>query len=152
MRAEDQFHLGIVADDFESMLAALAELFGYEWCDEIGGPTPVTLPRGDALLDLRFAYSRTSPRLEIIRSVPGTPWVPAADSGLHHVGYWSDDVPADAAGLIRRGFATEAFGSGPDGMPYWAFHRGAMGPRIELVSRALQPALEHYWATGRLQS
>lgn len=151
MRAEDQFHLGIVVDDLESTLAAFAELFGYEWCDEIGGPTPVTLPSGDMVLDLRFAYSKTSPRLEIIRSLPGTPWIPAAGSGIHHVGYWSDDVPGDAGELVRRGFLTEVSGTRPDGAPYWAYHRGPAGLRIELVSRAVQPALERYWATGKLQ-
>jgi hypothetical protein len=150
MRAQDQFHLGIVVEDFETTLAVFADLFGYEWCDEIGGPTPVTLPTGDAVLDLRFAYSKTSPRLEIIRSLPGTPWVPAAGSGIHHVGYWSDDVPGDSRELVRRGFATEASGTGADAVPYWTYQRSATGLRIELISRALQPALEHYWATGTL--
>ena len=150
MRAEDQFHVGIVVDDFESTLATLAELFGYEWCDEIGGPTTVTLPSGDAVLDLRFAYSKTSPRLEVIRALPGTPWIPAAGSGIHHVGYWSDDVPGDAADLVRHGFLTEVFGARPDGAAYWSFHRGPTGLRIELVSRAVQPTLEHYWTTGKL--
>lgn len=152
MRAEDQFHVGVVVDDFDSTLAALSELFGYEWCDEIGGPTLVTLPTGDAVVDLKFAYSMTSPRLEIIRSVAGTLWEPAAGSGIHHVGYWSDDVAADSARLVRRGFATEATGARPDGKPYWTFHRSATGPRIELVSRSVQGALEQYWATGRLPS
>ena len=49
-------------------------------------------PSGDVELDLRFAYSATEPRLEIIRSVPGSLWVPAPGSGIHHLGYWSDDV------------------------------------------------------------
>jgi hypothetical protein len=152
MRAEDQFHIGIVVDDFEATLGALAALFGYEWCDEIGGATPVKLPDGDSVLELWCAYSKTAPRLEIVRSVPGTLWEPVAGSGVHHVGYWSDDVPADSAELARRGFATEAAGTGPDGVPYWAFHRGATGPRIELVSRTVLPAFEQYWATGKLPS
>ena len=150
MRAEDQFHIGVVVDDFEDTLADLSALFGYQWCDEIGGPTPVRLPTGDAVLELRFAYSTTSPRLEIIRSLPGTLWVPAAGSGIHHMGYWSDDVPADSAELEGRGLAIEASGRGPDGAPYWAYHRSAGGPRIELVSRAVQPALEQYWTTGKI--
>ena len=150
MKAEDQFHLGIVVHDFERTRATLSELFGYEWCDEVGFPIPVTLPDGDTLLELRFAYSRTVPRLEIIRSLPGTLWVPAAGSGIHHVGYWSDDVPGDSATLARRGFAHEASGKDADGEPYWAFHRGADGPRIELVGRAVQPGLELYWATGTM--
>ncbi len=149
MRSADQFHVGIVAEDFESTLADLSELFGYEWCQEIGGRVAVRLPTGVAEIELRCVYSTTSPRVEVVRSVPGTLWVPAAGSGVHHVGYWSDDLPADAADLVRRGYHAEATGLRPDGAPFWAYHRSAAGPRIELVSRALQPVLTECWATPR---
>jgi Glyoxalase/Bleomycin resistance protein/Dioxygenase superfamily len=147
VKAGDQFHTGIVVDDLDSTLSSLSALFGYEWCAEIGGPLPVKLPTGDAILDLRFAYSRSIPRLEIIRTVPGSLWEPAAGSGIHHLGYWSDDVAADSAALAGKGYAVEATGVQPDGVPYWAYHRGASGPRIELVSRTVQAGLEQYWAT-----
>jgi hypothetical protein len=145
MRAEDQFHVGIVVEDFEATLAGLSTLLGYQWCPEIGGPTLVTLPTGDAQLNLRCAYSTTSPRLEIVRSVPGTLWEPTAGSGIHHVGYWSDDVAADSAELERHGYVAEATREGPDGVPF-AFYRSATGFRVELVSRAVQPGLERLWA------
>jgi hypothetical protein len=147
VKAGDQFHTGIVVDDLDSTLSSLSALFGYEWCAEIGGPLPVKLPTGDAILDLRFAYSRSVPRLEVIRTVPGSLWEPAAGSGIHHLGYWSDDVAADSAALAGKGYAVEATGVQPDGVPYWAYHRGASGPRIELVSRTVQAGLEQYWAT-----
>lgn len=149
MKAEDQFHVGIVVDDFEATLAHLSELFGYLWCDEMALPTPVTLPTGDAVLDLRFTYSRNAPRLEIVQSIAGTLWVPAVGSGIHHVGFWSDDVARDSADLEQRGVVREAAGTRPDGTPFWAYHRSASGPRIELVSREVQPALEQYWAASR---
>ncbi len=148
MRADDQFHVGIVVDDLESTLAELSDLFGYRWCQEIGGPTPVRLPTGERSIDLRFAYSMTAPRLEIIRSVPGTLWVPSSGSPIHHLGYWSDDVAADAARLEARGYPAEATGTRPDGTPYWAYHRHPGAPRIEIVTRDLQPMLERYWETG----
>jgi hypothetical protein len=149
VKAADQFHVGIVVEDFESTLTELSELFGYEWCQDIATPTPVDLPTGKTIIDLRFVYSRTSPRLEIIRSIPGTVWVPAGSSGLHHIGYWSDDVAADSAKLVQRGYMAEAVGTRSDGTPSWAYHRGATGPRIELVTRMVQPALEQYWSTGK---
>jgi hypothetical protein len=150
MRAEDQFHVGVVVDDLDAALAELSELFGYRWCSVISVPTPVSLPTGDEVLEFTFAYSASVPRLEVIRAMPGTLWEPAADSGIHHLGYWSDDVAADSAELLRRGFATEATGRRPDGEPYWSFHRSASGPRIELVSRSVQEGLEGYWATGAI--
>jgi hypothetical protein len=152
MRAEDQFHVGIVVDDFEGTVATLSDLFGYEWCDEMGAATPVRLPTGDDVFHLSFVYSKTSPRLEIIRAVPGTFWQPVVGSTIHHVGYWSDDVAADAADLERRGYVWEASGLRPDGVAYWTFHRNTAGFRTELVSRALQPVLEQYWATGKVPS
>ena len=45
-------------------------------------------------------YSRNAPRVEVIQSVPGTLWVPAVGSGIHHIGYWSDDIARDAAGNL----------------------------------------------------
>lgn len=146
MNAADQFHVGIITDDLQSTAAALRASLGYEWGDEIGGPTPVVLPTGPVELDLRCMYSKTSPRLELVRSVPGTLWVPVEGSGLHHLGYWSDDVDADSRELEQRGLAGEATGTHPDGSPFWSYHRAPTGPRIELLSRQLQPLLEQYWS------
>jgi hypothetical protein len=146
VRGEDQFHVGIVVPDLDAALAELTELGGYEWCGQMAIPTAVWLPTGDTTVEMRFAYSRTIPRLEVISALPGTVWEPA-DSGLHHLGYWSDDVSVDGARLTEQGFETEAIGQRPDGTPYWSYHRPAAGPRIELVSREVQAGLEGYWAS-----
>ncbi|MCT9079627.1 VOC family protein [Streptomyces fulvoviolaceus] len=148
MKPSDQFHVGIVVDDMAAAAAELSEVFGHQWCEEIEVPATVRLPGGDTVLDLKSVYSMSTPRVELVQSIPGTLWQPA-DSGVHHLGYWSDDVAADSVELARRGHTVEAVGTRPDGTPYWAFHRGATGPRIELVTRTLQPALERFWATGR---
>jgi hypothetical protein len=145
MRGSDQFHIGVVVDDLDAALAELTELFGYEWCPPIAVQTPVMLPVGEMMLDLRFTYSATTPRVEVVQAVPGTPWVPAPGSGIHHAGYWSDDLAADSAQLEAHGYLTEAKGVRPDGTGAWAYHHSLGGPRIELVSRQLQPGLEQYW-------
>jgi hypothetical protein len=106
------------------------------------------LPGGEAVVDQRFAYSADTPRIEVIQAVPGTVWVPAPGSGIHHVGYWSDDVAGDAARLERHGLAREAAGVRPGGEVFWTYHRAAGGPRIELVSRDLLGPLSEYWSTG----
>jgi hypothetical protein len=85
--AEDQFHVGVVVEDFEAALARLSSLFGYQWSAELGGLTQVRLPAGEALMNFRCAYSTASPRLQIVARIPGTLWEPAADSGIHHVGW-----------------------------------------------------------------
>ena len=145
MKAEDLFHLGIVTDKPEATRMELRALFGYEWGDEIGGPIAVTVPAGDTVVDLSCAYSVTTPRIEVVRSVPGTLWEQAP--GIHHAGYWSDDVAADAGELVRCGFVTEATRLGSDGQPSFTFHRSkTTGLRIELVSRVAQPGLQRCWA------
>lgn len=151
MKASDQFHVGIVVDDIEAAAAELSAVFGYDWCDELGGPTPVRLPDGERVLKLRARYSMSVPRIEIVQSIPGTLWEPAG-SGIHHLGFWSDDVAADSSDLVRQGYEVEAVGARPDGTPYWAFHHSPTGPRVELVTRMLQPVMEQYWATGKTPS
>src|SRR6478609_8945154 len=133
LSAGDPFHIGIVVENFESTLIELTELLGYEWCEEITNPTDVVYADGSkGVIPTAFVYSMNTPRLEIIRTVPDTLWVPAAGSGVHHMGYWSDDIEADSDALSRRGFAAEVVGTRPDGEPYWAYHRHGSGPRIEL--------------------
>jgi hypothetical protein len=50
LNAADQFHVGIVVEDFESTLAELSELFGYEWCQNLATPTPVDVEADSAKL------------------------------------------------------------------------------------------------------
>ncbi len=148
MRAADQFHIGIVVDDLGAAMDDLGGLFGYEWCPILAIETPVVLPDREIMLDLRFTYSRSAPRVELIKSVVGTLWIPAEGSGIHHAGYWSDDVGADGLLLAGRGYAEEARGVGPDGTAVWSYHRRVGGPRIELVSRQLEAGLASYWASS----
>ena len=148
MKGTDQFHIGVVVDDLDAAMVELTEMFGYEWCAPLAVQTPVVQPDGEMLLDLRFTYSVTAPRVELVQTIPGTLWVPAPGSGIHHAGYWSDDLTADSALLEGHGYVTEAKGVRPDETPAWAYHRSTSGPRIELVSRQLQPGMEQYWGSA----
>ncbi|MFE4499162.1 VOC family protein [Rhodococcus sp. NPDC056743] len=156
MKAADQYHVAIVTDDPEAKMLELSELFGYTWGDMMGGPTTVTVPSGDSTVDttvdLKAWYSLSEPRIEIVQSVPGSVWTPTEGSGIHHLGYWVDDVSAASAELTRRGYAVEAVGNWPDGTAYWAYHCSSSGPRIEIVSRNLKPVLDRYFETGKLSS
>jgi hypothetical protein len=152
LRAEDNYHVGIVVDDPAATMKQLSSLFGYEWCDELGGAVDVTLGGRDTTVDLRAWYSKTSPRLEIVQSIPGTVWTPAQGSGIHHLGYWVDDVAAASAELERHGYQTEALGKRGVGAPYWAYLRQPTGLRVELVSRALHPTMHAYFETGTVSA
>jgi hypothetical protein len=136
----------VVVDDLDAALTNFSELFGYRWSDAFEGRVWVWLPDGDREVQLRFVYSRTVPRIEVIEAIEGTVWVPDAGSGIHHLGYWSDDVEGDAARLEGSGYIMEAMGRVPNGAAPWSYHRAAGGFRVELVDRALQPMLERFWS------
>jgi hypothetical protein len=146
VQADDQYHVGIVVEDLDNAKAELAALAGYVWGPQIEATTEVRLPSGSASLDMALVYSVSVPRIELVRQIRGTMWEPAAGSGVHHLGYWSDDVAADAAHLESQGYAHEASGLDPDGKVLWSFHRSQQGPRIELVSRTLQAQMSAMWA------
>jgi len=145
----DLYHTGIVVEDVDAARVRLTEIAGYRWGPTVGGDTPVVTADGEATLAMRIAYSADEPRLELVQAIPGTIWVPTG-AGVHHLGYWSDDVDADVARLVERGLALEAKAPSPDGSSMWAYCNGGgdAGPRIELVSRSLQPLLEQLFLPG----
>jgi hypothetical protein len=121
LSAADQYHVGIVADDPAATMAQLTQILGYEWCDQIGGTITVALPGGDVTVEMRTWYSKTTPRLEVVQSHPGTVWTPAS-SGLHHFGYWVDDVAAAITTLEVNGYTFEGC-SARRRWPGWACRR-----------------------------
>jgi hypothetical protein len=65
------------------------------------------------------------------------------------MGYWSDDVDRDVATLVARGLQVEARAPNPDGSSLWAYCKGPIGTRIELVSRSLEPLMSPWFTTER---
>jgi short chain dehydrogenase/Glyoxalase/Bleomycin resistance protein/Dioxygenase superfamily len=98
---------------------------------------------------MKMVYSGADPRLELLQTVAGTVWTPA-DSGVHHIGYWSDDVESDLATMESHGLTYEVKSYNPDGSGtlLWAYAKGPTGPRIELVSRGMEPFIAYWWSTA----
>ena len=142
MRARDQFHVGVVVADLDAERERLTGLFGYEWGDEVDVAVMVRTAAGEREVPFRFCYSRDEPRLELIQQQPGTLWMPVEPSGLHHLGFWSDDLVADGTALVAAGFEQEAEGFDDSGRTQWAYYGRRAGPRVELIDRALQPFIE----------
>jgi lactoylglutathione lyase len=149
MKPEDLYHTGIVVDDFDEALDWFTKVAGYWWTDVVEVDQVAQTPSGEITIPMRMAYSGTSPRLELIQAVPGTIWVPA-DSGVHHLGYWSDDVESDLATLEATGMQYEVKAFNPDGSGtvLWAYCKGKTGPRVELVSRDMEPFIAYWFATA----
>jgi catechol 2,3-dioxygenase-like lactoylglutathione lyase family enzyme len=142
----DQFHVGIVVHDFEAARAWLSDTFGYEWGPDMQIEYTMLLPDGPFTYQQRLQYSVTEPRLELVRSVAGTPLQPSS-SGLHHVGYWCDDVESTSRQLSENGWGWECGGTFADGSPAWAYHFNPLGVRVELVSVGMKAVgIEGLWA------
>jgi lactoylglutathione lyase len=149
VKPENLYHSGIVVDDFDATLDWFTKVAGYRWTDVVEVDQVAQTPDGEVTIPMRMAYSGDAPRVEIIQTAPGTIWVPA-DSGVHHLGYWSDDVESDLATLESNGMRYEAKSYNPDGSGtlLWAYCKRPAGPRIELVSRAMEPFIEYWWSTA----
>ncbi len=149
MKPENLYHTGIVVDDLDATLDRFTKVAGYRWTDVVEVDQVAQTPEGEVTIPMRMAYSGTAPRLEILQTAPGTIWIPA-DSGVHHLGYWSDNVESDLATLEANGMRYEVKAFNPDGSGtlLWAYCKAPAGPRIELVSRAMKPFIEHWFATA----
>ena len=149
MKPEDLYHVGIVVDDLDASLRWFTDTAGYRWCEEYAGDQVVETPAGEITVPMRFAYSMDTPRLEVLQAVPGTLWQPAS-SGIHHLGYWSDDVAADVATLEASGVEVEARALLGDDLVLWAYCKDGGGPRVELVSRMIEPVMSDWFMTGKM--
>ncbi len=129
MKAEDLYHTGIVVDDLEATMRWLQKVAGYTWTDVVTVDQEAVTPHGEVTIPMKMVYSGAEPRLELLQTVPGTVWTPA-DSGVHHLGYWSDDVENDLATLESNGLTFEVKSYNPDGSGtlLWAYVKGRRAP------------------------
>jgi len=147
-QGEDLYHTGIVVDDFDKALAQLAAQAGHRFAEPMKSSLRLRTPAGESTVDLLVTYScGPGPLIEVIQAVPGTHWQPVAGSGLHHLGYWVDDIGAESAALIAAGMPLEAAGLGPDDQVVYAYHYDEHSVRIELVDRAMKPFIDA-WISG----
>ena len=149
MKPADLYHAGIIVEDFDATLAWYTKHLGYRWCEPVNRETTIITAAGEQVIPMHMTYSMDEPRLEIIEAVPGTLWMPA-DSGIHHLGFWSDDVDGDVAGLVAGGMTLDVTGLFPDGSTMWAYCSAPGRTRTELVSRAMQASMNGWLTSGRL--
>ncbi len=141
------YHVGIVVPDLTAARADFSDQLGVTW-----GPV-LDLARveyrdhagRDLLLPTKFCYSVEEPRLELIEEVPGSVWVVNGHSNLHHLGFWSDDLPTESARLAGIGCPLQLCGRAGDDAPVsFAYHRNRSGVRIEVVATAMREAMESF--------
>ena len=149
------YHYGMVVQDFDRALDELSVNLGLEWASVQQRTFDVRQPNGLVLADFRVTYSVTGPPyFEVIQQTPGTIWA-YAGGGVHHLGYWSDDLEADSRRLADAGYLSEGTYHNPDvdgpfGFTYHMFPATRL--RVELVDSARKPAFKNWLAGGDFPS
>jgi catechol 2,3-dioxygenase-like lactoylglutathione lyase family enzyme len=140
------YHVGIVVPDIDQAMATYGHLFGVEWGQRMGSTMAAELDGVPHQLDLDAVYSKNGPvRIELCKEIPGTVWT--AGAGIHHIGFWCDDVVGAGARLIDAGYPLAAALFMDRSQPrFMALHRGPQGLFVELVSSAIRPFMEPLWA------
>lgn len=146
-------HVGFVVADLDASATELAEHLGVIWAKEQSRDMPVRTPEGMVQASFRFTYSThlSGPTLiELIEGQRGTPWWPGDDVpwAFHHVGFWTDELPADSERLDGSGLPLVAtIGQGPRARGF-AYHQPRHGPMVELVDAGRRMAFQSWLAGG----
>jgi len=145
------YHVGIVVPDIEVAKAHLGELLGITWgpvlhIDEYGVRDG---DGNDLVVPNTLCYSSEAPHVELVQEVPGTVWECNEHSNLHHIGVWSDSLPADSAAYGELRCPLQLCGhDGATAPTQFAYHRDPLGVRIELVDIAMKPMMEEFMFTA----
>ena len=137
LKQSDLYHVGIIVDDFEGEMNRMSRDMGLTWSPIIRVPVPVwTRDYGTIQLNSCAVYSQQEPCIELVQSVPNTPWTAVAGRPLHHLGYWTDDLQACSADLEAKDCPKILCASDNGRMFGMAYHEMRNGMYVEIVDRA----------------
>ena len=120
------FHVGARVADLEAAMAELGSGLGFAWARVVEREQALWTPDlGQHTVPLRFTYSGAGPQhVELLQGAPGSMWDGSDLPGVHHLGVWVDDLPAEVERLIEGGWELEAAQRSPsDGYGVMAYLR-----------------------------
>ena len=151
---QEIFHIGIRVPDIYQAMEEMGDSLNLTWAEVVESPGQSiwTPDHGQQKVPLKFVYSCEGPQhIELLEGASGSFWDGSEDSGVHHVGVWVEDVEEETNRLIRLGWKLLASGRSPEegyaGMTYLAPVSGTI---VELVTPAIKPRFERWWAGGSL--
>jgi len=143
---ESIWHIGIAVPDLDKGKKELGEVFGLDW-----RPARVRkLTLADAVgqrheVECHVVFSLGGPfAVEVWQAIPGTPLDVPEGGGVHHIGYWVDDLAAEAKRLDALGYPRyAAVGTTP------LLNRGPAGTIVELCDlHSDRPSLRDLFPPG----
>ena len=150
------YHSGVRVPDLRAAMDELGPQLGVTWAEPVFAEAqPVWTPEhGQQHVALAFTYSCEGPQhIELLQGAPGSVWDGSEHPGLHHVGVWSDDVVGDTRAFLDAGWTLALAMSSPDeGFGRFTYVQPpGSGLLVELVSSAVLPRFEKWWAGGSLR-
>jgi lactoylglutathione lyase len=147
------YHFGIRVPDIHEAMTELGSSLGLTWCSLQEREQSVWTPEtGLTTVALRFTYSTEGPQhVELLEGAPGSIWDGSGRTGIHHVGVWVDDVAAETRTLVEQGWTVAAAQTDPGkGFGAFTYVVPPIGAIVELVSSAIEPMFQRWWAGGPL--
>ncbi len=142
------YHVGYVVEDLDEAMARFTDTMASRWVDHFVRVKYRSDIDTIVEVELHTSFSLDGPtHIELIEACPGTIWELGAGPQLHHVGLWSDDIPAEAQRLIDGGLPAVASGLGADddvASGYFSYHSNPYGGKVELVDIAKQQAMRDW--------
>lgn len=123
------WHIGVAVDDLEQGKQEFADVFGLSWRPtRVRGLTLTDAQGIEYEVECRVTFSEGGPfAVELWEAVPGTPLAAPPGGGVHHIGYWIDDMAEENSRLSALGFGPHAtVGARP------LLNRGPSGTVVEL--------------------
>ena len=142
------FHTGVRVTDLAQAMAELGPALGVTWAEPRHGEQRLWTPDGgQQTVALSFTYSVEGPQhVELLQGAPGSIWATAGVPGVHHVGVWVDDLPAETRGLLDAGWDLVGAHSAPDdGFGVYSYLAPPSGLVVELVDAAIEPHFQAWW-------
>jgi hypothetical protein len=126
-------HVGLVVASLEAAMAELGPVLDTTWTEVAERPV------GGWTLRVTFAVGGP-PFLELIESVPGSPW---EATGVHHLGWWADR-DGERERLAALDLHPDVDGSAI-GALFDYYRAPESGLRIELVDASAREAFHRRW-------
>ena len=147
------YHVGYVVEDLEVAMARFTESLGARWVDHRVRVRYRDHAGGIVEVELHTSFTLDGPlHVGLIEAAPDTIWELGAGSQIHHVGLWTDDIPAEAERLVRSGLPAVASGLDlvDDSTPgYFSYHANPDGGKVELVHIDMQRGMHDWMHDGR---
>jgi hypothetical protein len=133
------YHTGLIVENLDDAMEKMGGALGLNWFTPRTATSPFQSPGGILDREVRFTYSLQGPHfIEILEQINPAPYLHVTGGRhIHHLGYYTDDLPAAAQWLEDHGYRRELNGVDHNGNVARAtFHYNpeAPGMWIELVA------------------